>query len=216
MLPPTFLGFRGGGISHTGLPAPGLHGGGEGGPTADPPETWFWLWPAPALPCDTQELINLEEKSGVSCNTLDPLLGGSESGVGGWGALSIWVLEGHLGCGDPEPVGWDLGLEAGGLGLEGSSTEAAFPEAKGSRTPGRLPRVPWSDYPGAVHTQLPKVVRPGEGALPPTGPPGGKAGVGTEEPGKSPLSTPRSGLSQLPSSSFSLGPSYREFSVIQR
>lgn len=78
-------------------------GEGKGDPQRTPPETWFWLWPAPALPCDTQELINLEEKSGVSCNTLDPLFGGSESGtglhgVGGWGALTIWVLEGHLGA----------------------------------------------------------------------------------------------------------------------
>lgn len=104
-------------------------------------------------------------------------------------------------------MGWDLGLEAGGLGLEGSSTEAAFPEAKGSRTPGRLPRVLWSDYPGAAQTQLPKVVRPGEGALPLTGPPGGKAGVGTEKPGKSPLSTPEVAFPSFLPLPFPLGPS---------
>lgn len=77
----------------------GCTGEGKGDPQRTPPETWFWLWPAPALPCDTQELINLEEKSGVSCNTLDPLLGGQKAELG------------------------SMEWEAGGLLLSGSSKD---------------------------------------------------------------------------------------------
>lgn len=91
---------EGGGISHTGLTAPGLHGGGEGGPTVDPPtppETWFWLWPAPALPCDTQELINLEEKSGCLVIHWTSSLGGRKAELGSmeWEAGGL-LLSGSL------------------------------------------------------------------------------------------------------------------------
>lgn len=98
MLPPTFLEFRGRwNITHWTCVsrAWGRGRGTHRGPPT-PQRLVFGSGLPQSRPCDTQELINtLEEKIGVSCNILDPLLRG-------WGELN-WAL------GNDSLVGLDLG-----------------------------------------------------------------------------------------------------------